>query len=191
MSRLFLAIAVPDEVKAQMEQVQGELRRAAPAGRISWTKSGQFHLTLKFLGNVDAQRIEALTDAVGGVCREFGPLRLRAQQVGAFPNFRKPRVIWVGLNEVQDRLAPLQRALEVACRNFTAEESQERFTGHVTLARVKTINPAEVNSLAAAAAAWAQRVFGEWAAGEVELMESQLSSEGAKHTLLKAIPLAA
>jgi 2'-5' RNA ligase len=191
MSRLFVAIAVPDEVKAQMERVQGELRRAAPAARIGWTRPEQFHLTLKFLGNVDAQRIEDLAEAVCGVCREFAPLHLRAQQVGAFPNFRKPRIIWVGLNDAQDRLAPLQAAVELACRNFTAEESQERFTGHVTLARVKTINHADVSSLAAAALTWTQRVLGAWTAGQVELRESQLSSEGAKHTLLKTIPLAA
>jgi len=189
--RCFVAIDLSPDVRAALEDECERLRAVAPRADVRWVRVAGMHLTLKFLGNVDAQRIEDLAEAVCGVCREFAPLHLRAQQVGAFPNFRKPRIIWVGLNDAQDRLAPLQAAVELACRNFTAEESQERFTGHVTLARVKTINHADVSSLAAAALTWTQRVLGAWTAGQVELRESQLSSEGAKHTLLKTIPLAA
>ena len=70
--RLFIAVTVPEEVKSEIEKTQTELRRALPKESVRWTKRDQFHLTLRFLGNVDAQRvgplIEALTQRLPGLC---------------------------------------------------------------------------------------------------------------------------
>src|SRR5436853_393662 len=96
--RLFIAMTVPDAVKAEIEKAQAELRAALP-GVVRWTKRGQFHLTLRFLGNVPADRVELLTRAVRDVCAGFAALRLRAERIGCFPDLRFPRVIWAWVHD--------------------------------------------------------------------------------------------
>lgn len=189
--RLFIAISLPEEVKTGIEKAQAELRRAVPEGQARWTRREQFHLTLRFLGSVEARRVEALTEAVRGACRGFAPLQLRAEAVGFFPNNRLPRVVWAGIEEGQGQLAPLQRAVQAATLVFTAEEPEERFSGHVTLARLKGIKRSEAEGLARAASVFAQKRFGEWTAREVELVRSELSPKGARYTCLAAAPLLA
>ena len=95
--RLFIALTVPEDVKTEIEKAQAALRRALPEGRVRWTKREQLHLTLKFLGNVDAQRFEPLVDAMRGACQGFGALELRAEGIGFFPDLRLPRVVWAGV----------------------------------------------------------------------------------------------
>jgi RNA 2',3'-cyclic 3'-phosphodiesterase len=189
--RLFIAVTLPEEVKAEVEKAQRELRRVVATGPVRWTSRDQFHLTLKFLGNVEAQRVAALTEALRRACRPFAPLQLKAEGVGFFPDSRFPRVAWVGVREAQDQLLPLQRAVEAAAQEFTAEEPDKRFSGHVTLGRIKNLKRPEAARLAEAAARMADRLFGLWTAAEVELIRSVLTPQGARYTTVASAPLGA
>ena len=187
--RLFVAISLPDDVKNQIERAQEELRRAVPGRGVRWTTREQLHLTLRFLGNVDAQRVGALTEALREACAAFAPLQLRAEGIGFFPDARRPRVVWVGVQDGQGLLPRLQSAVQTATREFTTEEPEDRFTGHVTLGRIKALPRPEEKALAAAGAGIAARLFGEWTAREVELVRSELSPTGARHTCQAVAPL--
>ena len=186
--RLFIALPVPQWVKQEIQLVQTRLRRELPEGCASWTRPEQWHLTLKFLGNVDTARVGALTDAVRVACERFTPLRLRAERVGCFPDLRKPRVVWVGVHDDENQLAGLAKAVEDAAAGFTAEKRQGGFTGHITVARMKNFKRPEAGILAGLAREMAERVLGEWTADAVELMRSELASDGAKHTCLARLP---
>ena len=139
---------------------------------------------------MDAPRVEALEEALRAACRGFSALRLSARGVGFFPDLRFPRVAWVRVTDQANLLSRLQQAAEVSTREFTAEAPGERFTGHVTLARIKGIKRPEAEALGKTAAGMAERLFGEWTAYKVELMRSELSPNGALHTSLAAKPLA-
>src|ERR1035437_9263389 len=130
--RLFIAVTIPKPVKAKMEEAQAELRRALPERAVRWTRREQFHLTLKFLGDVDAAQVEALGEAIRATCRGFGALHLRAERVGFFPDLRYPRVVWVGVQDQAEQLPLLQAAVDLAAREYTTEEKEAQFTGHVT-----------------------------------------------------------
>jgi RNA 2',3'-cyclic 3'-phosphodiesterase len=188
--RLFIALAIPEGVKAKMEEAQAELRQALPNRSVRWARREQFHLTLRFLGDVEAARVEALGEAVRAACRGFGALHLRAERVGFFPDLRYPRVVWVGVQDEAEQLPRLQQAVEVATESFTTEAKEKRFTGHVTLARIKGIKRPEAEALGEAAAGMADRLFGQWTAYQLELMRSVLLPEGAQHSTLAAIALA-
>ena len=188
--RLFIALTLPEDVKAGMAEAQADLRQAVRGGGVRWTKREQLHLTLKFLGEVDARRCEPLAEAVRGACQCSAPLELRAEGIGFFPDLRRPRVVWAGVSDSRDQLPRLQRAIEAAARDFTAEESSEQFTGHVTLGRVKAIHRAEAEGLARLSAGLGGRFFGAWTADRVEIIRSQLAPEGACYTTLATIPLA-
>jgi 2'-5' RNA ligase len=180
---------MPEKVKAEVERAQAELRCALTGSRISWTKREQFHLTLKFLRNVEASRTVVLEQVLRTACQDFATLSLRAEGVSVFPNHRFPRVVWAGVFDRQDALPRLQRAVLEATRSFAAEEPEKEFTGHVTLGRIKAINRSQSKVLAVLASRMAGRFFGEWSVNKIVLMRSELLPEGARHACLASIPL--
>jgi 2'-5' RNA ligase len=188
--RLFVALAIPEPVKDELEKAQGELRRLLPQGTVRWTRREQFHLTLRFLGNVEAQSLATLSQALNLAARVFAPLQLQARQVGFFPNARFPRVLWVGVRDPQDQLPALQQAVQSATLAFTTEEPEQRFSAHVTLARMKQLKRLEAATLSQAAAAMNERLFGKWTADSIDLMRSQLSPQQAIHSAVTTVPLA-
>jgi 2'-5' RNA ligase len=185
--RLFVAITLPAEVKSRIEAAQRELRPDLPEKGVSWTRPEQFHLTLRFLGNVEVARFEALRAALSNACANIEPLSLRAAGIGFFPRARAPRVVWVGISDQEDRLPALHAAVQSATDDFTAEKSQEKFTGHVTLGRFKNIQPNAARILVEQGRGMEPIVFGDWIANEIEIIRSQLSPQGARHTALATV----
>ena len=189
--RLFVAIPIPEPVRDEIIRVQQELQPLVSRDVARWARSDQFHLTLRFLGDVPADGVEDLKKSAGAVCRNARPLSLRAEGVGFFPNSRSPRVIWVGINDREGRLVSLQQQIETAVGQFSPEPGEKNFTGHVTLGRLKNPRPADTRDLAARAQSLEKRLFGEWTAHEIEIIRSELSPAGARHTLLAAFRLGA
>lgn len=187
--RLFIALPLPESVKAEIEKARARLRAAVSEGSIRWTTREQFHLTLKFLGSVPANGMDALVQSVTKALKDFRPMALCAAGVGFFPNARRPRVIWIGVQDKKDFLAKLHCSIEEATRSFTNEKLQEKFIGHVTLGRVREIGRRDAEALAKVATEMTKAVFGNWSAGEIAIMRSQLSPKGATHTCLATIPL--
>jgi 2'-5' RNA ligase len=187
--RLFVAVTIPDAVREEMLRVQRELQPLAPRGVIRWTKPEQFHLTLRFLGDVSSGHVTGLQDSLRAACSGVPVLRLRALGVGFFPNARSPRVIWVGITDGENGLVDLQRKIKDAVQPFTAEQGGERFAGHVTLGRVKLFKQSEISELAAGAETMRNRTFGEWTAREIEIIRSELLATGSRYTQLAAIRL--
>lgn len=187
--RLFVALLAPDEVKSAIEKVQNELRQALPDGSVRWTRSEHFHLTLRFLGNVAVDRIEALSDKLRLTCRDFAPIKVRSERIGFFPERGLPRVIWVSVADEGQQLPCLHRAIQSCTMEFTSESAENEFAGHITLGRAKKIRRKEADILTSFATRMRERSFGEWAADSVELLRSELLPEGAHHTVLTRIPL--
>jgi RNA 2',3'-cyclic 3'-phosphodiesterase len=188
---VFIAISLPEWVRDELERAQEELRGALPGECVRWTKRGQFHLTLKFLGEVESERLEALMNSVRHACEGFGVLRLRAGRIGFFPDLRHPRVIWAQVLDARARLPLLQRAVEASTAGFTGEAPEGTFAGHVTIGRCKMIKRPQSEIMSTLARAMENRFFGEWTAGRIELIRSELASGGPRYTTLAAVPLAA
>ena len=188
--RVFVALSVPEEIKDSIEKTQTALKRALPDKAARWTRRQQFHLTLRFLGNVAASSVKELIESMHGVCRNFAPLQLQAAGLGFFPDKRFPRVLWAGINDEVNQLEPLWRAIQTATQPFTTEKPENAFVGHVTLARFNRLRRPEADSLLSAAGKLENMSFGKWTAEQLELMRSELSSQGARHTLLASLPLA-
>ena len=189
--RLFIAIPIPEPVRDEIIRVQRELQPLVPPNVVRWTRPDQFHLTLRFLGDVPADGVEDLKQSVNAVCRIVRPLSLRAEGVGFFPNPRSPRVIWVGIKDRAGRLVDLQKQIETAVGPFSPEPGEKNFTGHVTLGRLKNPRPTDTRDLAARAQSLEKRLFGEWTAHEIEIIRSELSTVGARYTSLAAFRLGA
>src|ERR1017187_3953647 len=106
--RLFVAISIPEPVRNEIIRVQQELQPLVPRDVVRWARPDQFHLTLRFLGDVPADGIEDLKKSAGAVCRNARSLSLRAEGVGFFSHPRSPTATWDGLNDREGRLVDLQ-----------------------------------------------------------------------------------
>jgi RNA 2',3'-cyclic 3'-phosphodiesterase len=189
MFRLFVAISLPDAVKDEIEKAQGQIRGALREDFIRWAKPEQFHLTLKFLGNVAPSRVAELTEALRAACVNFSALQLRAERIGFFPNMRFPRVVWASVHDGKDILPRLQEAIATNIGGFVEKQEGKKFTGHITLGRMERINRPQSELLTKLAYGMGERFFGEWTANKVELIRSELSSSGSRYTTVAAIPL--
>ena len=187
--RLFVAIPIPEAVKDEIERAQDELRRALGADAVRWTKRNQFHLTLKFLGDVESRRVLGVKSQLVRACAPFAPLRLRSERVGFFPDLRHPRVVWVWAHDAANELSRLQRAVEFAMTTFASVPVEGEFTGHITLGRAKQIRRPQADILARLALGMTDRFFGEWVADSVELIRSELGSDAARYTTVATVPL--
>jgi RNA 2',3'-cyclic 3'-phosphodiesterase len=187
--RLFLALPIPAEVKVGLSAAQNELRRLLPPRAASWKRAENMHLTLRFLGDVDSSQVEALTASVTAVTTGFGAMPLLAERLGAFPDLRYPRVVWAWAHDAAERLAELQRRVATAANRFTPEPAEERFTGHITLARIKQIKRPQAEVIASFLQRAVNRHFGEWAADHLELIRSELSPDGSRYSCLANFPL--
>jgi len=185
--RLFVAIEVPATVRTEMAKAQHCLRQTVAETSARWTRPEQFHLTLRFLGSVDAASTEPLLDSLGAACQSIPAFQLRSSRIGFFPNRKAPRVVWAGVQDNENQLLKLHATVEEATSSFTAEKAEERFTGHITFGRLKGLHRSEVNVLTKAAENLSATSFGEWTAREIHLIRSDISSRGAEHISLATI----
>lgn len=187
--RLFIARAVPPDVRKEIGRAQGQLRRHAPPGTVSWTQPEQFHITLKYLGDVPTPQVAELEKSVSKACAGFPALRLSAHDIGFFPSTQRPRVIWAGVHDAAGRLADLHRRMDEAVRPFAPAEKPKLFTGHITLGRFKPGRHGPTETLMERATVLRNRHFGDWLAGEVAIVRSELTAAGAMHAPLAMFPL--
>lgn len=187
--RLFVAIALPEELRRALGDVQTELKEVLPAKSAAWTKPENFHLTLRFLGQVKPGRVGELEHRLREQLAGFGELDLMCERLGCFPGPRRPRVVWTWVHDAGGRLELLHRRVEEAVGNFAEKPADQNFLGHVTLARPKQLNRMEADRLSNFIERAAGRQFGEWRCREIELIQSELSAGGSRYTTLAKVGL--
>jgi 2'-5' RNA ligase len=188
--RLFVAIAVPEEIQSRLGELQREWRERLKRSSISWTRQENFHITLRFLGDVPSNRVDDLTRALAGAVAPLAPLRLAAIGLGCFPNSRRPRILWAGVRDEAGELAELARRIVDATNSFSSKPAEERFTGHLTLARVGPVGGDASSIIDRFIREAAARSAGSWCAETVELVRSELHSAGSRYMTLARLPLA-
>lgn len=134
--RTFVAIEIPDSLLEQISDVQKQLKKHNE--RIKWTRPESIHLTLKFLGNVEEDRIAAIAQTLQEVASEFQPFRCPVKNVGAFPNPRRPRVVWIGIEDTEDTLVKLAENSDDALNSLGFSKENRKFKPHLTIGRVKS-----------------------------------------------------
>jgi RNA 2',3'-cyclic 3'-phosphodiesterase len=182
--RLFLAINPPAEVRRAAWEATAPLREVGPD--LSWVAESKIHLTLKFLGVQPDSAIEPLNETLAGLGRNHASSPLRIGGVGAFPNFRRARVVWIGV-EPDPRLELLHHDVEVACEKLGYELDGRPFRPHLTIGRIRE-TPDPQLLLALRAAAKKVRFTDEFLVQSIDLMRSVTESGGSRYETLLAAP---
>jgi 2'-5' RNA ligase len=183
--RLFLAINIPQSVRDAIYSDAAVLRTATTGVR--WVASTALHITLKFLGEQDEGIVPAVKSALESVAMRHAAVSVDTTGIGAFPNFRRARVVWVGMTG-ERALQALARDVDQALSALGIPRETRAFQPHLTLGRVKgELNPAEAAALEQAAGS----IHGarSFAVHTVDLMRSELGPGGSRYTVMAAVPL--
>lgn len=183
--RTFLCVEMPQSVRERIEALQRELRRLdAPA---SWVKPANLHLTLKFLGDVEASRLAEVIATARRVAAASAAFPLTVSGAGCFPSPRQPRVLWVGMQQPLQPLERLHRALEDELAQAGFARDSKAFKPHLTIARLRQPRAAARLAEELIRRGFAAETF---LVSELIVMQSELSPQGSRYTPLSVTALA-
>ena len=134
--RAFIAIELDNTVKTDLEKIQRRLRAEPISGLVRWVASDSMHLTLKFLGDIDPERVPHVLTAIRTACCDIAPFEMAVRGAGCFPNYQRPNVIWAGLVGQVQPATLLAHRIENECARMGFEPDDRPFSPHLTLGRV-------------------------------------------------------
>ncbi len=190
--RTFIAIELDDTHRNALALAQAQLREDPAARSVRWVAPENIHVTLKFLGGVDAGEIPAVERAVAAACAGIPPFTLTMGGVGAFPNVKRPRVVWIGIGGAVETVEQLADKIEAACNALGFAREERPFSPHLTLGRVKRdARPGDFQAIGVMIQNAAVGNVGEIHVSSVSVMKSDLRPSGSVYTRLASIPLTA
>ena len=187
--RVFVAIELPDNVKRGLGSIVEGLRQRSHTP-VKWVSADGIHLTLKFLGEIPAPRVEEVKKALTTACLGTPPMRLEIDALGGFPDTAQPRVVWAGLSGDTEVLSRLAARVDLTLAELGYARESRPFVPHLTVARVRPEASRQARSeLGAAILATALPEGLSFDAVAVSLMRRQLRPQGALYTQLSHTPL--
>jgi len=133
--RLFIASPLTHEVEEFLAEIIFDLKQKR--GRVKWVDANNIHLTLKFLGETDENKVDSIISAIKRISVKHKKIDSLVDKIGVFPNLNRPRVIWAGLAESVELLKLLARDIENNMADIGFEKEKRPFKSHLTLGRVK------------------------------------------------------
>lgn len=186
--RAFIAIEIPEEIKKQITSQMAGLRQIL--GRsVRWVNPEKIHLTLKFLGDISPANIDFLSNALKTELRQFLPFELSADNLGAFPSLRRPRIIWIGLSTPAD-LTRLHHQLETVTARLGYTSDNKPFSPHLTIGRIREqLSSDETQTLRSALENSRVGPLGKFGVQSVHIFQSELKPGGPVYTCLSTAVL--
>ncbi len=179
--RTFVAVDVDASVRNVAAELIGEF--SAVGADVKWVDPDHLHLTLKFLGEIDAREIHQVCRAVGEAAAQVGAFEFEVRGAGAFPNVKRPRTIWLGAGRGEETMGKLAREIESALEAIGYRREARQFKPHLTIGRVRRGGPA-VAELGSRLGDYADFELGRTTVGEVIVYSSELTSSGPRYEVL-------
>ena len=187
--RSFIAIELPEEVKTGLNRLQAELKLPQHTF-VKWVAPEGIHLTLKFLGNTPPQKVAEITGVMEQASQEVSPFQLEITEVGAFPNMRQPRVLWLGIRGDIDKLVAWQQRIDSGLVPLGFAKETRPFTPHLTLARLREgVSPGDRRDFGELVMKTPTEVNYKINVNSLSLMKSQLLPGGAVYSRLAEVKL--
>ena len=187
--RSFIAIELPEELKVGLTQLQVRLKSGEQPG-VKWVDPYGIHLTLKFLGSIEVDRVGEITRAIEESAWGIAPFNLEVKGLGVFPSLRRVQVVWVGVGGEVDKLGQFQQRLDsnLALLGFAGETRS--FMPHLTLARLRNqVSLRERRRLGQLVTSARFEADCAIRVDFIDLMRSQLTREGAIYHRINSVGL--
>jgi 2'-5' RNA ligase len=184
--RVFCAVEIPEQVRQLALRHIVSLREAVPDAKASWSRDANLHLTLKFLGEMPRVSVPDISTAASRAVTGLAPFSVHVEHTRVFPEHGKPRVLWIGINDLSGKLVELHTRLENEAAQAGFAREGRRFQPHLTLARLR--QPRHARTLADVH----QQIKFETVSivvSELLVIRSELSNEGSKYTAISRHPL--
>lgn len=184
--RSFLAFELPVEIKRNVARVSKEIRHSGLDAR--WVKVENIHLTVIFLGNIKTEDVEGIDEEIQKVCPGYGSFDIALKGMGCFPNRRRPRVLWLGLDGDMERMSNFRNDLQQTLKTFGIKEEKRPFRPHLTLGRFRSVRKmgSKMDEILMAHETLETTME---SLSELILFKSDLKPGGAVYTKLKSWPL--
>ncbi len=183
--RTFIAVHLDDELRMNLGLLQDRLRAQVAPRSVRWVRPAGIHLTLKFLGDTPATKVGDVAATLTRAAAGISPFTITMGGLGCFPNTRRPRVIWVGLQEETGALASLRDAVEAEVSPLGFPTERRSFHPHLTLGRVqRRASKLQVREIGRVVAAITTGTVDEMAVHAVSYIKSDLRPTGAVYTIL-------
>lgn len=134
--RIFTAFELPEKIKDEIYKIVSE--KGPKISGVKWVERENLHITCKFLGEINEKQLEELISKLQEKLNKGEKVRISITNFGCFPNFRNPRVLWLGVQGEVDRLQKIWATLEEISKNLKIGEREKDYVPHVTLGRVKS-----------------------------------------------------
>jgi len=178
--RTFVAIELEEEIKAAVSSL---IRKLDTGGRnFKWVKSQGMHLTLKFLGEVSADKITEVKSVLEIVANDYPSFELSLKGTGTFPpEARVPRVVWIGIEE-NATLKTVQTRIENELHKIRFPKEKRKFQPHLTVGRIK--GPQNLGPVIHTLDQHKETDFGRMTVNRITLFQSTLKPTGAEYAIL-------
>ena len=188
--RTFIACELSASLQDAIQAAIAGLRKSLAPSLVRWVPGHNVHLTLKFLGDVPESSLDPIYVALAAQAANYSPFEVVVEGMGAFPNSRRPRILWIGM-KAPPELASLQHDLDLATERLGYKSDFQDFAPHLTIARVRqTAGAADQQSIREAMARMPVGTLGSQHVDAVHLLKSDLQASGSIYTDLFTAPLA-
>lgn len=183
--RSFIACDIPESVLENVSKVQERLKETD--ADVGWTRVGGIHITLRFLGGVEGEKIDQVAAVIEEASKGQPPFEIGIKGSGAFPNLKNMRVVWLGVSDEAGGLLKLQQGIDDGLKALGFEPEERDFRPHLTLGRVRGQRGKE--ELSRAVSELRDIEIGKFSIDRVILYKSELRPTGAVYTKLRELIL--
>jgi len=180
--RLFVAVNIPEDIKEKISDMQSRLKKALCD--VNWAVADKFHLTLKFLGEVEEEVLPSASECIAKSVSGFGKFRITFSGAGAFPCNEKPKVVWAGINEGKKELERLAANIENGLEKLGYKKENRSYSAHLTLGRVRSFQ--NISALSKKIITLEGFESGGFTVESADLMQSLLRPEGPEYKCLRS-----
>ncbi|MDD5730141.1 MAG: RNA 2',3'-cyclic phosphodiesterase [Candidatus Omnitrophica bacterium] len=186
--RAFIAIDLPKEIKGHLRAVQEKLKNSR--ADVKWVEPGNIHLTLKFLGEAEEEKIKAVIEVIENIAKDKKPFSVRLSELGAFPGLSSARVIWAGIDKGDTEVKEIAAQLEDDLSKIGFPKEDRPFSSHITIGRTRSsFNRQELVKILTGLQDTFKKDAPEFNADKVTLFKSTLTPKGPVYEALKEINL--
>lgn len=183
-SRAFIALDLPDPILEKLQDVCDNLQNQFNGLPVRWVPINNVHLTIKFIGDLSESNVDMISSILTAECSRCEPFEISIGSLGVFPNIRRPRVLWVGV-EAPLGLISLNNKLESEIMQLGYDAETRPYSPHLTIARTsRNASPKEIRSLSQALQKEKLGFVGSAGISEINLYSSKLRKGGAEYTKL-------